>query len=234
MPTLVLSIGLLVLLSVGSILAMNWITGRSIVQNFATRLIARVLATQEMALRRHLDPAVDQATFIAKAIADGRYRFSDPALGDFVSGTIAAVPQIGGLILAEFSGKALRVGRGPSNTEFRLDRLDITGDRQLGKIADEIRARKDPYWGPPVYREATQTTSLNYRVPIRNGDMYLGFLIVAISTRALSILSKELSNPPRSTAFLLYGQDRILSHPLMADGSRQQTFPACRRSTKPA
>jgi adenylate cyclase len=223
MPTLVLSIGLLVLLSVGSILATNWITGRSIVQNFATRLIARVLATQEMALRRHLDPAVDQATFIAKAIADGRYRFSDPALGDFVSGTIAAAPQIGGLILAEFSGKALRVGRGPSNTEFRLDRLDITGDRQLGKIADEIRARKDPYWGPPVYREATQTTSLNYRVPIRNGDMYLGFLIVAISTRALSILSKELSNPPRSTAFLLYGHDRILSHPLMADGSRQQS-----------
>jgi adenylate cyclase len=223
MPTLVLSIGLLVLLSVGSILAMNWITGRSIVQNFATRLIARVLATQEMALRRHLDPAVDQATFIAKAIADGRYRFSDPALGDFVSGTIAAAPQIGGLILAEFSGKALRVGRGPSNTEFRLDRLDITGDRQLGKIADEIRARKDPYWGPPVYREATQTTSLNYRVPIWNGDMYLGFLIVAISTRALSILSKELSNPPRSTAFLLYGQDRILSHPLMADGNHRRS-----------
>lgn len=100
MPTLVLSIGLLVLLSVGSILAMNWITGRSIVQNFATRLIARVLATQEMALRRHLDPAVDQATFIAKAMADGRYRFSDPALGDFVSGTIAGAPQIGGLIAA--------------------------------------------------------------------------------------------------------------------------------------
>ena len=68
MPTLVASIGLLVFLSVGSILAVNWITGRSIVQNFATRLIARVLSAQEMALRHHLDPAVDQTTFIAKAI----------------------------------------------------------------------------------------------------------------------------------------------------------------------
>ncbi len=192
MPTLVLSIGLLVLLSVGSILAVNWITGRSIVQEFATRLIARVLATQEMALRRHLDAAVDQATFIARAIGDGRYQFSDPALGDFVSGTIAAAPQIGGFILADPSGKGLRVGRGASNTEFRLDHLDIIGDRQLSEIADEIRVRKDPYWGPPVYRETTQTTSLNYRVPIRNGDVYLGFLTVAISTRALSILSKEL------------------------------------------
>jgi len=223
MPTLVLSIGLLVLLSVGSILAVNWITGRSIVQEFATRLIARVLATQEMALRRHLDAAVDRATFIARAIGDGRYQFSDPALGDFVSGTIAAAPQIGGFILADPSGKGPRVGRGASNTEFRLDHLDIIGDRQLAEIADEIRVRKDPYWGPPVYRETTQTTSLNYRVPIRNGDVYAGFLTVAISTRALSILSKELSNPPRSMAFMLYGQDRVLAHPRMAHGSRQQS-----------
>lgn len=41
MPTLLLSMGLLVLVSVSSILALNWITGRSVVQEFATRLIAR-------------------------------------------------------------------------------------------------------------------------------------------------------------------------------------------------
>jgi adenylate cyclase len=217
MPTLMLSIGLLVLASVGSILAVNWVTGRSIVQNFATRLIERVLGAQEMALRRHLDPAVDLATFVATAIADGRYRVSDPALADFVSGSIAAAPQIGGLLVADPGGKALRLVRGRFATEFRLDRLDITGDRQFAGIAAEIRARKDPYWGPPVYREATQTSYLNYRVPIRRGDEYLGFLTVAISTRALSILSKELSSPPRSTAFMLYGQDRILAHPLLAN-----------------
>jgi adenylate cyclase len=223
MPTLVLSIGMLVLLSVGSILAVNWITGRSIVQELAARLIARGLATQEMALRRHLDAAVDQAAFIAKAISDGRYRFSDPALGDFVSGTIAAAPQIGGVILADPGGKALRVVRGTSNTEFRLDRPDISGDRQLAEIADEIRARKNPYWGPPVYREVAQTTVLNYRVPIWSGELYLGFLTIAISTRALSILSRDLSDPPRSLAFMLYGQDRILAHPRMADEDHRQS-----------
>lgn len=93
MPTLLLSMGLLVLVSVGSILALNWITGRSVVQEFATRLIARGLTIQEMALRRHLDAAVDQATFIATAVGDGHYLFSDPGLGDFVSGTIAAAPD---------------------------------------------------------------------------------------------------------------------------------------------
>ena len=90
MPTLMLSIGVLVLLSVGLIVAVNWVTGRAIVQEFATRLIARGLSIQEMALRRHLDAAVDQATFIADAIRDGRYKLFDPALDDFISGTLAA------------------------------------------------------------------------------------------------------------------------------------------------
>ena len=221
MPTLMLSIGLLVLLSAGLIVAVNWITGRAIVQEFATRLIARALSIQEMALRRHLDAAVDQATFIADAIRDGRYKLLEPALDDFISGTMAAAPQIGGLILADPSGKALRVVRGASNTTVQLDHPDITGDSQLAEIADEIRLRKDPYWGPPVYRDRTQTTSLNYRVPIRKGDVYLGFVTLAVSTRALSILIKELSEPPRSAAFMLYGRDRILAHQAMLDGTRK-------------
>src|SRR5207249_4680037 len=221
MPTLMLSIGLLVLLSAGLIVAVNWVTGRAIVQEFATRLIARGLSIQEMALRRHLDAAVDQATFIADAIRDGRYKLFDPALDDFISGTMAAAPQIGGLILTDPTGKALRVVRGASNTTLQLDHPDITRDRQLAEVADEIRLRKDPYWGPPVYRERTQTTSLNYRVPIRKGDVYLGFVTLAVSTRALSILVKELSEPPRSAAFMLYGRDRILAHQAMLDGTRK-------------
>ena len=74
MPTLVLSIGLLVLLAVGSILSVQWISGRSMVQEFAGRLIAHELATQELALRRHLDAAVHQADFVAAAIRASHYR----------------------------------------------------------------------------------------------------------------------------------------------------------------
>ena len=218
MPTLVLSIGLLVLLAVGSILSVQWVTGRSMIQEFASRLIARGLATQELALRRHLDAAVHQAAFVAAAIRASHYRFSDPALGDFVTGTIAAAPQISALILADSDGKALRVVRDASEKAFQLDHLDINGDRQLADVARQIRASGGPYWGPPVYRELRQATYLNYRVPIQKGGIYLGFLTVAISTQALSALSEELSDPPRITSFMVYGHNRVLAHPLMTDG----------------
>ena len=58
MPTLVLSIGILVLLSVGSVLIVTWIADRRIVQEFTSRLITRVLSAEERSLREHLDAAI--------------------------------------------------------------------------------------------------------------------------------------------------------------------------------
>ncbi len=219
MPTLMLGIGLLVLVAVGSVLLLQWVTGRAIIQEFASRLIARSLYTSELALRQHLDAAVDQANFIAASIKAGRYEFSDPALDDFIAGTIAAAPQIGGLILADRDGKALRLVRGASGTTYQLDRLDITKDQQLAEIARETREQPASHWGEPVYRDLQKTTFLNYRVPIRKEDVYLGFLGIAISIETLSALAAEQSKPPEKLSFMLYGHDGVLAHPLMADGA---------------
>jgi adenylate cyclase len=51
----------------------------------------------------------------------------------------------------------------------------------------------------------------------------MGFTTIGITTRALSTLAKELSDPPRSVSFMLYGQDRVLAHPLMTEGSPRQS-----------
>jgi adenylate cyclase len=218
-----LSIGALVLLSVGSVLAVNWVVDRRIVQEFTSRLIARALSAEENALRTHLDAAIEQGNFIATAITSGRYRFAEPELADFVSGALAAAPQVEGVVLGDNAGKALRVVRDASSAEFQVDHFDIAGDTQFTALAAEIRNHKRPYWGPPLYRERSQETFLNYRVPIWKGETYLGFATFGISTRALSTLAKELSDPPRSVLFMLYGQDRVLAHPLMTEGSPRQS-----------
>lgn len=152
MPTLVLSIGILVLLSVGSVLIVNWIADRRIVQEFTSRLITRVLAAEERSLREHLDAAIDQGDFIAAAISSGRYQLAEPTLADFVSGTLAAAPQVEGVVLSDGNGKALRVARGASNTEFQIDHFNVAGDSQFAALDAQIRTRKHRYWGPPIYR----------------------------------------------------------------------------------
>ena len=221
-PTLMFSIGTLVLLSVGSVLTVNWIVGRRIMREFTSRLVIGVLSTEERALRSHLDAAVHQGNFIAAAISSGRYELAGSGLADFIAGTLAAAPQVGGVVLSGGNGKALRVVRGASGTGFEIDRFDVAGDRQFAALAGQIHIRKHAYWGPPLYRKATQETFLSYRVPIWRGDKYLGFAAFGISTRALSTLAEKLSHRPRSISFMLYGRDRVLAHPLMTEENVHQ------------
>lgn len=218
-----LSIGILVLLSVGSVLIVNWTTGRRIVQEFTSRLIARGLSAEERSLREYLDAAIDQGDFIAIAISSGRYKLAEPTLADFVSGTLAAAPQVDGVVVSDDNGKALRVVRGVTSTELRVDYFNVAGGSQFAALAGQIRTRKQPYWGAPVYLEQRRETFLSYRIPIWSGDTYLGFAALGISTRSLSRLAKELSDPPTSVSFMLYGQDRVLAHPLMTEGSPHQS-----------
>jgi hypothetical protein len=58
-----MSIGILVLLSVGSVLILNWLADSRIVQEFTSRLITRTLSAEERSLRGHLDAAVNQGDF---------------------------------------------------------------------------------------------------------------------------------------------------------------------------
>ncbi len=215
MPTLVVSIGMLVLFAVGAVLVVNWIADRKVVQEFASRLVMRVLAGEEMALRNHLDEAIQQGGYIAGAMRSGRYKLSDPALADFIGGTFAAAPQIDGLILGDANGNALRALRVASDAQFRIDRFEVAADGQMVALSDSIRSRKEPYWGPPVYLEQRGDSYLNYRVPIWNGDSYVGFVALGISTQALSKLTNAMSNPPTSISFMLYAHNRMLAHPLM-------------------
>jgi adenylate cyclase len=233
-----MSIGVLVLLSVGAVLIVNWIADRRIVREYTSRLIARGLSADERLLRRHLDAAVNQGDFIAAAIRTGRFQFGEPALTDFVSGTLAAVPQVYGLIVCDGKGQALRVVRGAAaGTEFAIDHFNIATDSQYATLADQIRTHKSPYWGAPIYRPQWQETFLNYFVPIWSADTYMGFAAIGITTRALSTFAKEISEPPRSVAFMLYGQDRVLAHPLITEGSPRQSenvsFPLLRNFGDP-
>jgi adenylate cyclase len=219
MPTLMLSIGLLVLGAVGSVLAVNWFADRRVVQDLASRLVMRVLSAEEDELRDHLDAAVRQGDFIASAIRSGRYRLSDPAFADFVAGTFAAAPQIDAMVVSDPSGNALRVLRVATDAGFQIDHFNVSTDNQVALLAEQIRTRKEPYWGRPYYRAERGETYLAYRLPIWKGESYLGFAAFGISTLALSRFAKSLSNPPTETSFVLYGNNRVLAHPSMIEGS---------------
>jgi adenylate cyclase len=220
-PTLVISIVALVLLSVGALAAMSYLSSRTIVGELGSRLIVRYLDSLERSLRYELDAVVNQADFISRAITSGKYSFDKPdALAAFAIGTMAAAPQIGGFILANEKLNAIRVSR-LIDDAFWIN-LD-SSDPLLNKLALEAEAQPGPFWDEPLYLRDRSISVLDFVVPIRYEKKHLGFVAIGIRTSTLSKFADTLSEPPLLTAFILYGRDRVLAHPDLVDGSAKLT-----------
>ena len=212
LPTLLFCVSTLILLSAGSIFVLNLLTGRAIVSELTSRHVARSLEGLELVLRGHLDAAKHQAGFVAEAIRSRDLSFTEHRmLTEFAAGSLAAAPQISRILIASANGDVISLTRSTS-VSVKRDRITLRDDRQLERIADETRRRKDPFWGPPIYRARSKATLLNLRVPLWRNQQYLGFVAVGISSQALSELALELSEPPNSTVFVLYGHGRVLAH----------------------
>jgi adenylate cyclase len=54
------------------------------------------------------------------------------------------------VVLRDGNGEALRVVRGVLNKELQVDHFKIAEDSQFAALANQIRTRKQPYWGLPV------------------------------------------------------------------------------------
>lgn len=223
MPALILSFGIFVLIAVSAVQSLHWFTGRDIIRDFASRLIERALATEEAELRDHLNAAVYQAKHVARALEDRRYEISDVALRDFAAGTFAAAPQLTALLISDPQGRALRAVRAEGHDSVAVNNLDLSHDPAFSSILAEVDEVVRPHWGRPIFVPLAKTTFLTYRVPIWIGEDFIGVVIATVSTGSLSRLAASLSDPPRYTAFILYGQDAVLAHPLMIEGFGGQT-----------
>lgn len=208
--------GSLLVVSTGLIIAINFRTSVSIFSNMLAQSVIRSINGLELALNEHLEAASDQAEFIANAIRLGALPPDAPdRLADFAAGSLAAAPQIGGLLIANAEGRLLTLTRDKTGGVQRKW-LEGAPNKVVETFDRNARHRKTPYWDPPFYSPAVAATMMNYHTPIWRGDTYLGYVAVGISTEALSHLATNLSDPPESGAktrvFILYGEDRILAH----------------------
>ena len=170
LPVVLAGVGALVLVSAGPIIAINSMTSQTIFSELAGRVVVRSIGGLELALRNHLDAARHQADFIVENIQSGVLPLGrSDRLEDFAAGSLAAAPQISGLVIADAQGQAIRIGREQFGKVER-EWLDVRRDAQLALLDEEARQRKAPYWGPPVYSRHLEATVLNLRAPIWRAD----------------------------------------------------------------
>ena len=76
--TLGISMGLLVLLAVATVLAVQYSASKTTTFKLLNDRAEAIVQQIEFGVRSHLDPAVDQVEFVARQIESGAYDLDDP------------------------------------------------------------------------------------------------------------------------------------------------------------
>lgn len=215
--TLAAAIGLLVLVSVGTVLGVGlWLAQKNTIALLSANAEQSVTAVVNR-IKQHLRPAEYQARFIAERIARGDI---DPAMrkqfGRMLIGALAAAPQIEAVIFIDRKLWAFAAGRDRETGKVEINEFDYSRDPIIRKaMAGGLRGL---VWGPPIWRQRFKRTYLNLAYPaVRKGET-IGAIVAVVTVRQLSIFVGETRLQATGRVFILYGRDRVLAHSLLKAG----------------
>lgn len=216
---LVGGIGLLVLMAV----ALVFIAGYEVARRNTTDLIREKsdLSIESIIAqdRDYLEPVGAQLKYIADLIAAGTVSPEDSAaLGQTLRTSLAAVPQVSVVAFLNTDLKVMRAFRNRPGHPLKVD--DWSDDPAVRRTMNEVEAASDVYWGNLFVAEDLSATFINARMPVRRDGRFLGALIAGVSIEELSTFVAALSSERSGRAFILYGRDRVLAHPLLLNGFR--------------
>ena len=222
--TLSITIGLLVLISVSSVLGVGvWLAQKNTysllgdkVNEFTSSSVNRV--------KHHLQSAEYQAQFIVSRLEKGEVDLTNTdQFGILLMGALAAAPQIEAVMFIDPAKQSL--------IAFWEDNEVIVAQRDLSDDSAVRQAmsggQSDSGWGAPVWHEGTNETFLNLSVPVVLEGKPMGFIVSVVSVDELSTFISDEEQRDDGRAFILYGRDHVLAHWLI-----QRTYPG-RSSNSP-
>ncbi len=210
---LALSFGLLVVLAVATVLLIGFSASRKNTLGLLNEKSTMIVSLIETGVRGHLNPALDQATFIGRQVEAGTLDTDQSArVADVLTGALAAAPQITAVGFWDTQQRQLVAFAAPDRIAG-IQRADHGGREDIRAVGERARNADGPFWGDLVFDDGLGVTLVNLIQPLRYRDEYKGFLATVVSMPELSEFITEVGDTFDSTAFILYGSDRVLAHP---------------------
>jgi len=175
-----------------------------------------IITSIEQKLQSQFNPVREQALWVAKDIDD----LSDlNAYDEYMSGVLAATPQVAGMALVTRSGQSRRWHRSSGKVidEDWSDRAEIM--EWLALLENETAAA----WRAPIWVEQpVGTTTLLHDIPIRNPNgEFIGVFAQIVPINDLSRQFSGLYNYTGLTPFILYDKQYVLMHPLLINSANK-------------
>jgi len=221
--TLAVSFGTLTFLAVAVVLFISLSSaGRNTIEltrQMATLAVDIVVDRVE----RHLKPARSQLEHINAAIEAKRVVLDgSPAFQRYLSASLAAAPQISGIVFIDTNLKLVGIKRSAAGiTPFRED---LQRDRQIRPAMAGARRRKTAFWGAPFWSRDDRQTFVNLRRPVFVGGEFKGMLVAVVTISELSEFLRRIASASGGTPFILYDRNYLLAHPGLTKGFPGRTI----------
>jgi class 3 adenylate cyclase len=212
-----LVLGSFVLVAVVSVMGVGIWSGYTSTVDLMGQKAEVLLSAAEAQTRQYLDAAENQVGFIVDMIVAGE--IEPGANEEFVSllfGALAAAPQIEAIW--HVSPDYRLVGAERDEAGARPLFMRVAEDRKIVEALRAARRGAQGRWTGLVWREEYGQALLSFEQPVMVDGSFAGLLVALISVRTLSEFIADLETEFGNNAFVLYGQDQVLAHALMAYG----------------
>jgi adenylate cyclase len=208
----VTGLGLFVAVAVGVTLLVSGATGVRTTQELLAERADALLDSFERRLASRLRPIDAQASWIVQAVAEGQVELSDPVrLDAFMTGALGATPQVAAISITDPTGLVRRWNRHSTQAmvEDWSDRKPIIDWLTAG------RSQREALWRPPLWTPSSRVAALLHDAPLRRDGRFVGMLAQIVPLERLSEDLGEFAAETGVTPFVLYGENRVLAHPLL-------------------
>ncbi len=213
----VFGLGAFVAVAVGLPLAVGGAAGLRSTQALLAEQAESLLDHLEHRIEIALGPVRAQSAWIAEAFAEGHVDLERRAVLDaFLFGIVGANPQLSAVEIVDTAGRLRRWTR----EERRASTADWSARKPILDWLERGRTRESSGWIAPSWAQREMAAALVYETPLRSAGRYLGMLAQVVPVARLSADLAAFGAEHGVSAFLLYGEDRVLAHPALAAGAR--------------
>ena len=182
-----------------------------LVRDRTERIVSLVIERTQL----HLNPVREQADFLARLIANGEL---DPShttsFGALLTTALAATPQVEALAFIDVRHQQFRVERQDDGGKVRsFDMRDTPG---VAEALEEVRAAGRSIWGEPAWSHRFRQPLVNLRTPLWQEDRFIGVLFSTVTVAELSNFLAASPEGEDSNTFIIYDQDYVIAHPVLA------------------
>ncbi len=215
---LIVGFGLLVLVAVSSVLFVVLGTAQKNTVTLLRQTADSAVASLIDEIGIHLGAARRQTEFLAEMIDKGEIEAGNrDRMADAMLGSLAAAPQVTGIAYFSNEGWSLRVGR---NEEGALRFFDpLEPDAEINGLVEEMADADRSAWGGVFWVPTLHQPHLAVATPVYREGRFIGVISSVVSVEALSLFVDDFTLQTGLHAFILYGRDRVLAHPLLIESA---------------